>query len=72
MAEVAVKQRQTYLSYLEALLAVELEERERNTIVRRIKEAHFAKDEDIGRVRFFEGAASLGHPDPGAGLGRLH
>jgi DNA replication protein DnaC len=37
---VVIKQRQTYLSYLEALLAVELEERERNTIVRRIKEAH--------------------------------
>jgi len=39
LAEAAIKQRQTYLRYLEALLAAELEERERNTITRRIKEA---------------------------------
>jgi uncharacterized Zn finger protein len=42
-AEVAVKQRQTYLRYLEALLAAELEERERNTIARRIKDAHLPR-----------------------------
>lgn len=39
LADVAAKQRQTYLRRLEALLAAELEERERNTIVRRIKDA---------------------------------
>ena len=43
LAEEAVKQRQTYLRYLEALLAVELEERERNTISRRIKDAHLPR-----------------------------
>ena len=43
LAEEAVKQRQTYLRYLEALLAVELEERERNTIARRIKDAHLPR-----------------------------
>jgi len=34
LADVAAKQRQTYLRYLEALLAAELEEREHNTITR--------------------------------------
>jgi DNA replication protein DnaC len=52
MAEVAVKQRQTYLSYLEALLAVELEERERNTIVRRIKEAHLPRMKTLEEFDF--------------------
>ena len=31
-----MNQRQTYLGYLEALLAAELEEQERNTITRRL------------------------------------
>jgi DNA replication protein DnaC len=43
LADVATKQRQTYLRYLEALLAAELEEREHNTIVRRIKEARLPR-----------------------------
>jgi len=43
MADMAIKQRQTYLRYLEALLAVELEERERNTITRRIKDARLPR-----------------------------
>jgi hypothetical protein len=43
-AEEAVKQRQTYLRYLEALLAVELEERERNTIARRIKDVRLPRN----------------------------
>ena len=52
LAEVAVKQRQTYLSYLEALLAVELEERERNTIARRIKEAHLPRMKTLEEFDF--------------------
>src|SRR5271169_3383868 len=52
LAEVAVKQRQTYLSYLEALLAVELEERERNTIARRIKEAHLPRIKTLEEFDF--------------------
>ena len=43
LADVAARQRQTYLRYLEALLAVELEERERNTITRRIKDARLPR-----------------------------
>src|SRR5260370_10087303 len=40
LAEQAERERQPYLGYLEALLAAELEERERRAIDRRIKEAH--------------------------------
>jgi DNA replication protein DnaC len=37
-------QRETnHLSYLEVLLGMEVEERERNTVARRIKDAHFPK-----------------------------
>jgi len=43
LAEQAAKQRQTPLCFLEALLSAEVEEREQNAVVRRIKEAHFPK-----------------------------
>ena len=43
MAEQAIKEKQGHLNYLEVLLGMEVEERERNTVARRIKEAHFPK-----------------------------
>src|SRR5260370_31091527 len=43
LAEQAIKEKQSHVSYLEALLAVELEEREHNTVTRRIQEAHLPK-----------------------------
>src|SRR5450756_2616904 len=43
LAEQAVREKKTHLGYLEALLTAELEERERNTIDRRIKEAHLPR-----------------------------
>jgi len=43
LAEQAVRERQTHLRYLEALLASELEERERNTIERRLREARLPR-----------------------------
>src|SRR3954468_13970034 len=43
LAEQAVRERQTHAGYLEALLAAEIEERERNTIERRIREAHLPR-----------------------------
>jgi DNA replication protein DnaC len=52
LAEVAVKQRQTYLRYLEALLAAELEERERNTIARRIKDARLPRVKTLEEFDF--------------------
>jgi DNA replication protein DnaC len=43
LAEQAVQARQTHVGYLEALLACELEEREKNTVERRIREARLSK-----------------------------
>lgn len=43
LAEQAVREKKTHTGYLEALLTVEVEERERNTIDRRIKEAHLPR-----------------------------
>lgn len=43
LAEEAVRERQTHLGYLEALLASEVEERERNTVERRLREAHLPR-----------------------------
>ncbi len=43
MAEQAIREKQSHIGYLEALLAAELEERERNTIERRIREAHLPR-----------------------------
>jgi DNA replication protein DnaC len=43
LAEQAVKEKKTHLGYLEALLSAEMEERERNAIGRRIKEAHLPR-----------------------------
>jgi DNA replication protein DnaC len=43
LAEQAVKEKQSHLTYLDALLEAEVEERERNVVKRRLKEAHFPK-----------------------------
>jgi len=41
LAEEAVKEKQSHLSYLEALLEAEVEERDHRAMARRIQEAHF-------------------------------
>ena len=41
LAEQAIKEKQGHVSYLDALLTVEIEEREKNAVARRIQEAHF-------------------------------
>src|ERR1039458_5797313 len=41
LAEEAVKEKQSHLSYLEALLETEVEERDRKAVTRRIQEARF-------------------------------
>jgi DNA replication protein DnaC len=43
LAEEAVRERQTHLGYLEALRASEVEERERNTVERRLREARLPR-----------------------------
>ena len=52
LAETAVSQQQTHLDYLEALLAAEMEEREQNTIQRRLKEAHLPKLKTLDEFQF--------------------
>jgi DNA replication protein DnaC len=52
VAEQAIKEKQSHLSYLEVLLGMEVEERERNTVARRIKEAHFPKVKTLEEFGF--------------------
>ncbi|RPJ83759.1 MAG: AAA family ATPase [Acidobacteria bacterium] len=43
LADEAARERRSYVGYLEALLATELDERERKTVARRLKDAHLPK-----------------------------
>jgi hypothetical protein len=43
VADLAIKEKQSHLSYLEALLGAEVEEREPNTVARRVRDAHFPR-----------------------------
>lgn len=52
LADEAAKQGQSHLSYLEALLEAEVEERARNAIARRILEAHFPKVKTLEEFEF--------------------
>lgn len=52
LAEVGIKQRHTYLAYLEALLTVELEERERNAVIRRIRDARLPRMKALAEFDF--------------------
>ena len=52
LAEQAIKEKQSHVSYLEALLAAELEEREHNTVTRRIQEAHLPKVKTLEEFEF--------------------
>lgn len=54
MAEQAIRARQTHIGYLEALLAAELEERAKNTVERRIREAHLPKVKTLEEFDFAE------------------
>ena len=52
LAEQALKEKQSHVSYLEALLAAELDEREHNTVTRRIQEAHLPKVKTLEEFEF--------------------
>ncbi|HWB83470.1 MAG TPA: IS21-like element helper ATPase IstB [Bryobacteraceae bacterium] len=43
LAEQAIREKKSHIGYLEALLLAEIEERERNTIERRIRDAHLPR-----------------------------
>lgn len=52
LAEEAIKEKQSHVSYLEALLAAELEEREHNTVMRRLHEARLPKVKTLEEFEF--------------------
>src|SRR5215472_2009335 len=52
LAEQAIREKKSHVGYLEALLAAEIEERERNTIERRIREAHLPRMKTLEEFDF--------------------
>ena len=54
LAEEAVKQKHGHVTYLEALLGAEVDERERNAVARRIQEAKFPKVKTLEDFHFEE------------------
>jgi DNA replication protein DnaC len=52
LAEQAIREKKTHLGYLEALLTMEVEEREKNTIDRRIKEARLPRVKTLEEFDF--------------------
>lgn len=52
LADQAVKANKTHVGYLEALLAGELEERERRTVERRLREAHLPRMKTLEEFNF--------------------
>jgi DNA replication protein DnaC len=52
VAEQAIREKQSHLTYLEALLGAEVEERDRNAVARRINEAHFPKVKTLEEFNF--------------------
>jgi len=72
LAEQAERERQPYLGYLEALLAAELEERERRANRSPHQRRALAASQDVGRIRLPPGADGLADADERTGGGRLH
>src|ERR1700726_2938224 len=52
LAEQAVRERRSHLGFLEALLQVELEEREQRLVERRIREAHLPRMKTLEEFNF--------------------
>ena len=52
LAEQAVREKRTHLGYLDALLSAEVEEREKNTVERRIKEARLPRVKTLEEFDF--------------------
>ena len=52
LAEESLEKRQSHLDYLEAILSVEMEEREQNAIQRRLKEAHLPRIKTLEEFDF--------------------
>ena len=57
LAQQAEREHQSYLGYLDVLLQAELEERERNTVGRRLKEAHLPRLKTLDEFDFSQAPA---------------
>ena len=71
MAEEAVKQKQGHLSYLEALLGAEVEDRYQHGVARRINGCPFPQGENAGGLCLLRCAAPSRRADPEPGRRRL-
>jgi len=56
LAEQAIKEKRSHLSYLEALLRLEVEERQRQRVARRVLEARFPKVKTLEEFQFEQAA----------------
>jgi hypothetical protein len=72
LAEQAVKEKRNHIGYLEALLAMEAEERDRHASAEAHARCAAAAHEDAGGVRLQPGAADSGTQDSRTGRRRLH
>jgi DNA replication protein DnaC len=52
LAEQAIKEKRSHLAFLDALLEAEVEEREKNVVARRMKDAHFPKVKTLEEIDF--------------------
>jgi DNA replication protein DnaC len=52
LSEQAIKEKRGHLAFLDALLEAEVEEREKNVVARRMKEAHFPKVKTLEEIDF--------------------
>lgn len=57
LAQVAERERHSYLGYLEALLAAEVEEREQHTIAQRLRDAHVPRMKTLEEFDFSQAPA---------------
>ena len=57
LADQAEREHHSYLGYLDALLQAELEERERNTVARRLKDAHLPRVKTLDEFDFGQAPA---------------
>ena len=72
LAEAAANQRQSYLDYLEALLSAEMDEREHNTVERRLRAAHLPKVKTRDEFNFQFGDVYIREQVEGTRRGHLH
>lgn len=72
LAEQAVKENHSHVRYLEALLAMECEERDRRAIKNRIRDAQLPRMKTLEEFDFAQSPQNTGGSNPGTGGRRIH